>query len=85
MKARNRAAMNPPSKGETTQLAAIAPMVGQLTRLKPTAAIPAPITPPTTECVVETGAPRTVARFTHIAEAARAAIIAQMKVSLSGT
>jgi hypothetical protein len=56
------AAIRPPSTGEITQLAAIAPMVGQLTMPKPAAAMPAPSTPPTIECVVETGAFRKVAR-----------------------
>ena len=60
-------------------------MFGQFTAAKPAAAIPAPITPPTTECVVETGAPTHVAKLTHSADEIRAAIIAQMKISLSDT
>jgi len=47
----------PPISGEMTQLAAILPMVGQLTAPNPVAAIPAPMTPPTMEWVVDTGAP----------------------------
>ena len=47
--------------------------------------MPAPITPPTMECVVETGAPTHVARLTQSAPARRAAIIAQMKVCVSAT
>ncbi len=57
MKARKAAAMTPPRIGEMTQLAAIADIVVQLTRPKPAAAMPAPITPPTMACVVDTGAP----------------------------
>ena len=79
MKARNAAAMMPPIMGEITQLAAIRPMVGQFTAQMPAAAMPAPITPPTMECVVETGAPIQVARFSHKADASSAAIIAQTK------
>ena len=78
---RKNAATAPPKTGEMTQDAAIAPIVSQLTAAKPAAAIPAPITPPTTECVVETGAPTNVARFTHKAADKSAAIIAQMNVS----
>ena len=70
------AALSPPSTGEITQLAAMAPIMPQLIAPKPAAAIPAPMTPPTTECVVETGAPIQVARLTHSAEASKAAIIA---------
>ena len=51
------AAIRPPKTGEITQLAAIVPIVGQFTAAMPAAAMPAPMTPPTTECVVETGAP----------------------------
>ena len=43
------AAMMPPSTGETTQLAAILPMVPQLATSQPAAATPAPSTPPTIE------------------------------------
>ena len=65
---------------QTTRLATIAPMVGQFTALKPAATMPAPITPPTMEWVVETGAPIQVARFTHSADDSSAAIIAQTKM-----
>ena len=85
MKARNNAAMTPPSTGEITQLAAILPMVTQFTADKPTAAMPAPITPPTTACVVDTGAPKKVARLTHSADDSRAAIMSQTKLCVSGT
>src|SRR6056297_604535 len=85
MRARNRAAMMPPKTGEITQLAAILAMVAQLTAAKPAAAIPAPMTPPTTEWVVETGAPTRVARLTQSAADRRAAIIAQMKMCASAT
>src|SRR6056297_1530956 len=81
MSARKPAAMIPPSTGEITQLAAMALMVGQLTAPKPAAAMPAPMTPPTTEWVVETGAPTHVARLTQSAADMSAAIIAQMKTS----
>ena len=83
--ARNEAAIIPPKTGDITQLAAIAAIVFQLTSWNPTAAIPAPITPPTTEWVVETGAPTIVAKFTQIAAAKSAAIIAFIKILLSGT
>ena len=79
MKARKPAAITPPITGEMTQLAAILARLGQFTAMKPAATIPAPITPPTIECVVETGAPSHVARFSHKAEASSAAIIAQTK------
>ena len=74
------AAIAPPRTGEITQLAAIFPIVGQLTAANPAAAIPAPITPPTTECVVDTGAPTQVARLTHKAAANRAESIANIKI-----
>ena len=80
---RKPAAMRPPSIGEITQLEAIAPILLQLAISQPPAAIPAPNTPPTMECVVETGAPTAVARLSHNAPANRAAIISQIKVSLS--
>ena len=80
---RKNAAITPPSTGEITQDAAIAPIVSQLTAPNPAAAIPAPITPPTTEWVVDTGAPTYVARFTHNAADRRAAIMAQTKVDAS--
>ncbi len=47
--------------------------------------MPAPSTPPTTEWVVETGAPSQVATLIHNAPASSAAIIARMKVSASPT
>ena len=50
------------------------PTAGQFTASSPPPAMPAPSTPPTTACVVETGAPSQVDRFTHRA----AAIIAQI-------
>src|SRR5699024_3618248 len=83
MIASRAAAAIAPSTGEITQLAAMAPIIGQLTIPKPAEAMPAPTTPPTTACVVETGAPIKVARFTHSAEASRAAIITMMKVEVS--
>ena len=52
-----------------------------MTALKPAAAIPAPITPPTIECVVDTGAPTQVAKFIHKAAESNAAIIAQINSS----
>src|SRR6056297_4363788 len=85
MNARNAAAMAPPSTGDITQLAAIAPIVGQFTAVIPAAAIPATITPPTTEWVVETGVPTRVARFTQSAADISDAIIAQVKVFASAT
>ena len=85
MNAKNRAAITPPKTGEITQLAAIFPMFGQFTAAKPAAAIPAPMTPPTTECVVETGAPTQVAKFTQSADEISAAIMAQIKISESET
>ena len=78
MNHRNNAAITPPKTGEITQLAAILVIVPQFTALKSAAAMPAPITPPTTEWVVETGAPIHVARFIHKAAASNAAIIAQI-------
>src|SRR6056297_271104 len=78
---RNSAAMTPPRTGEITQLAAMALIVGQFTAANPAAEMPAPMTPPTTECVVDTGAPTHVARFTQSAADKSAAIIAQMKVA----
>ena len=55
-----------------TQLAAIFAIVAQLTSPKPAAAIPAPITPPTIECVVDTGAFKYVAKLTQSAAANKA-------------
>src|SRR6056300_390211 len=75
---KNAAAITPPNTGEITQLAAIFDMVPQSTAPKPAAAMPAPITPPTTEWVVDTGAPTHVAILTHNAADSRAAIIAQI-------
>src|SRR6056297_3788738 len=85
MRARNRAAMIPPKTGEITQLAAILAMVGQFTAAKPAAAIPAPMTPPTTEWVVETGAPTLVARLTQSAAEISAASMAPTKMRASAT
>ena len=48
---------NPPSIGETTQLAAILPITAQFTASKPPAIKPNPTTAPTMLCVVETGHP----------------------------
>src|SRR3990167_7406383 len=78
---KNPAAKIPPSKGEITQLAAILPMVPQLTISNPEAATPAPRTAPTIECVVETGAPTAVAKLSQIAPASKADIINQTKLS----
>src|SRR6056300_148724 len=78
---KNAAAITPPNTGEITQLAAIFDMVPQSTAPKPAAAMPAPITPPTTEWVVDTGAPTHVAILTHNAADSRAAIIAQINTS----
>ena len=69
----------PPRSGEMTQLAAIWLILTQLTAPNPAAAIPAPMTPPTTECVVETGAPTQVARLIQSAADNSAAIMPQMK------
>ena len=85
IKARKAAAMTPPRTGEIIQLAAIVPIVGQFTAAKPAAAMPAPITPPTTEWVVDTGAPTYVAKFTQSAELINAAIIAHIKTCPSAT
>ncbi len=85
MKARKAAAMTPPMTGEITQEAAICPILPHSMASKPAATMPAPITPPTMECVVDTGAPSQVARFSHSELAISAAIIAQMKVSGSAT
>src|SRR6056300_613572 len=65
------AAISPPITGEITQLAAIFAMVGQLITAIPAAAAPPPITPPTMEWVVETGALSAVARLIHSAAARR--------------
>ena len=59
---RKPAAIRPPDRGEITQLSTMLPMVSQLTSPQPPAAMPAPITAPMMECVVETGAPMAVAR-----------------------
>ena len=61
----------------------MAPIFPQLAMPIPPAAIPAPSTPPTIECVVETGAPRAVAMFSQMAPASNAAIISHIKVSVS--
>ena len=65
------------------QLAAIIDMDPQSTAPSPAAAMPAPMTPPTTEWVVETGAPIQVATLTQSAEEMSADIIAQMKTCAS--
>ena len=74
--------MIPPIIGEITQLAAICPILSQLATSQPPAAIPAPRTPPTIECVVDTGAPTAVAMLSHRAPASSAAIISQIKTSV---
>ena len=58
-------------------------MVGQLTNSNPAAAMPAPITPPTMEWVVETGAFSKVARLIHSAAANNALNIKARKVATS--
>ena len=63
---------------------AIFPIIPQLTMPNPAAAIPAPMTPPTMECVVDTGAPTQVAKLIQSAAANRADIITQMKILVSG-
>ncbi len=68
--------MRPPSRGEIIHEAAILPMVPHETMAKPPAAIPAPITPPTIECVVDTGALSHVAKVNHSAADRRAAAMA---------
>ena len=83
--ARNIAATAPPKTGEIIQLRAIILIEGQFTAAIPAAAMPAPMTPPTTECVVDTGAPTHVARLTHRADEISAAIIAQMNTWESAT
>ncbi len=80
---RNEAAIIPPINGEIIHELTMAPMVPQSTILNPAAAIPPPITPPTMEWVVDTGAPANVARFNHNAAASNAAIMAQIKLSVS--
>ena len=85
MNQRNNAAITPPNNGDITHDAAIWLIFGQLTAENPAAAIPAPITPPTTECVVDTGAPTQVAKLTHNAAEINAANIAQIKISGSPT
>src|SRR5690606_32944997 len=85
MKASRMAAMPPPRTGEMTQLAAIELTVSQLTTPSPAAAIPAPMTPPTTAWVVDTGALAQVATLTQRAAANSADIIVQMNISLSCT
>src|SRR5574343_408846 len=69
---KNRAATTPPIRGETTQLATICPMVDQFTTPQSPATMPAPITAPMMEWVVETGAPSTVATLSHKAPASNA-------------
>ena len=82
MAKRKEAAIIPPRTGEIIHEAAIFPMVPHATIPNPAAAIPAPITPPTMECVVDTGAFAMVAKFSHNAAAKSAAIIAQMNESV---
>src|SRR5690606_37559258 len=66
-----------------TQLEAIAAMTGQLTMAHPEEAMPAPMTPPTMECVVETGAPSQVAMFSQMAAPSRAPVMTQTKTLAS--
>ena len=75
------AAISPPITGEITQLAAIFAIVGQLITARPAAAAPPPMTPPTMEWVVETGALSAVARLIHRAAARRAHTIRSRKDS----
>ena len=82
-KAKKAAAMIPPRIGETIQLAAIFDITIQSMATNPAAAIPAPMTPPTMEWVVETGAPISVARLTQTAAESSAASMAQMNMLLS--
>src|SRR3546814_17406435 len=79
MKYSIRAAKPAPKTGETIQLATIAAMVSQSTSPKPATVMPAPRTPPTIECVVETGAFSRVARLIHRAAAKRALSIRSRK------
>ena len=72
-------AITPPSTGEMIQLEAIRKSSAQFTTLKPPATIPAPKIPPTSECVVETGAPIAVAKCNQTAPEARAASIKATK------
>ena len=51
----------------------MAVMVDQFTKPQPPAAMPAPMTAPMMECVVDTGAPKAVAKFNHKAPANKAA------------
>jgi hypothetical protein len=69
--------------GEITQLATIPLSVPQLAACVPPAAMPAPSTAPMIECVVDTGAPDAVATLSQIAPASKAAVITQMKRSVS--
>ncbi len=78
-------ATKPPSAGEMTQLAAMLPSVAQSMAAKPAAAMPAPATPPTTACVVDTGAPIHVARLIHRAEEISAASISRTNTPWSDT
>ena len=77
--------MTPPMTGDMTQLAAMPAITPQSTDHRPAAAIPAPMTPPTTECVVDTGAPIAVARLIQTAEASSAAVMAPMNIAGSPT
>src|SRR5690606_5985288 len=83
MRYRNPAASAPPMRGEITQLITMAPMVSQFTSPQPPAAIPAPMTAPMIECVVDTGAPTAVARLSQSAPASNAANITQANVVAS--
>src|SRR5574344_671260 len=83
MKYKKPAATIAPSKGDITQEEAISAKLVQFNIENPALAIPAPITPPTIACVVETGAPIEVAKFNQTAPAKRPAVIAQINEFLS--
>ncbi len=68
-----------------TQLAAMPPSWPQFAAPDPAAASPPPRTAPMIECVVDTGAPKAVARLSQMAAASSAAVISQMKRSGSVT
>ncbi len=81
--ARKAAATSPASTGDSTQLAVIAAIDGQLTADSPAAATPPPATPPTIACVVDTGARMKVDRWIHRAAAISAATISRVSVAAS--
>src|SRR5574344_55166 len=83
MKYKKPAATIPPSIGDIIHEDAISNKLPQFKIEKPALAIPAPITPPTIACVVETGAPIDVAKFNQTAPARSPAVIAQINEFLS--